>query len=47
MKRTAKQMLDELIEIYNAKYHDFTHALELIEEILIYWKRKQRPERLK
>jgi len=45
--KTAEQMLDELINIYNAKYHDFTHTLELIDRILIYWKRKQRPERLK
>jgi len=40
-------MLDELINIYNAKYHDFTHCLELIEEILKPYKIKERKERLK
>ena len=47
MKRTAKEMLDELIEIYNAKYQDFTYCLELIEEILKPYKIKERKERLK
>jgi len=40
-------MLDELINIYNAKYHDFIYCLELIEEILKPYKIKERKERLK
>ena len=47
MKRTAKEMLDELIEIYGATYKDFTYCLELIEEILKPYKIKERKERLK
>jgi len=44
--KTALEMFEELVDS-GATYKDFTHCLELIEEILKPYKIKERRERLK